>query len=418
MTNNIKIFMETKEEIKYTVSRFACRPLDGYYKTAEEARAIAKEYAKKSGVPYTVNAEKGSTCQVIETVNPCQPEENETPATESAPIDEQPKTKNFKAVRTVYMENDKRRETTKTYETYEQAKAYAKRYSKLVGKATFVEVDVRYNTDDYKYRHVILYSMDSNGFEMERPEELKKSPEAPETEPARADEKVGERCEKISISMPKDEKRGGYNRQEENLIGYRVGLGGTIYQNAKEAFANNLRNETIFKVVAVDALTWNYTPVSGAAVEIEGETVVDVINCTRKGDTINFKFALYSSPKWAPGIYWGNAELVENALTEESNYYVARETFDGERAVLGSRTYEDGGDECDCEACFDRHTEGWSEDEKARLRNDLDWNGQHVCGTGKSLPCPYNAHTDEQQGIKFDDVENLLKTAGLLKEKL
>lgn len=399
MTNNIKIFMETKEEIKYTVSRFACRPLDGYYKTAEEARAIAKEYAKKSGVTYTVNAEKGSTCQVIETVNPCQPEE-----TESAPIDEQPKTKNFKAVRTVYMENGKKRETTKTYETYEQAKAYAKRYSKLVGKATFVEVDVRYNTDDYKYRHVILYSMDSNGFEMERPEELKKMPEAPETEPAR--------------SMPKDEKRGGYNRQEENLIGYRVGLGGTIYQTAKEAFANNPNGQTVFKVKEADALTWNYTPVSGAAVEIEGETVVDVINCTRKGNTIHFKFSLYSSPEWTPGTYWGNVELIENAITSESNYYVARETSDGERAVLGSRTYEDGGDECDCEACFDRHTEGWSENEKARLRNDLDWNGQHVCGTGKSFPCPYSIHVDERQGIEFDDVENLLKTAGILKEKL
>lgn len=399
MTNNIKIFMETKEEIKYTVSRFACRPLDGYYKTAEEARAIAKEYAKKSGVTYTVNAEKGSTCQVIEIVNPCQPEE-----TESAPIDEQPKTKNFKAVRTVYMENGKKRETTKTYETYEQAKAYAKRYSKLVGKATFVEVDVRYNTDDYKYRHVILYSMDSNGFEMERPEELKKMPEAPETEPAR--------------SMPKDEKRGGYNRQEENLIGYRVGLGGTIYQTAKEAFANNPNGQTVFKVKEADALTWNYTPVSGAAVEIEGETVVDVINCTRKGNTIHFKFSLYSSPEWTPGTYWGNVELIENAITSESNYYVARETSDGERAVLGSRTYEDGGDECDCEACFDRHTEGWSEDEKARLRNDLDWNGQHVCGTGKSFPCPYSSHVDERQGIEFDDVENLLKTAGILKEKL
>lgn len=69
----------------------------------------------------------------------------------------------FKTTRTVYFENDKRKVTTKEYATYEEAVKYAKRYSKLSGKATFVQVDV-VSTDD---EHKCLFSADSNGFENE-----------------------------------------------------------------------------------------------------------------------------------------------------------------------------------------------------------------------------------------------------------
>lgn len=85
----------------------------------------------------------------------------------------------FKAVRTVYMENGKSRKTVKTYETYEQAKAYAKRYSKITAsKATsrqkFINVSVYINTDDYKYQNVDIYTIDSNEFEIEHLEQIEK----------------------------------------------------------------------------------------------------------------------------------------------------------------------------------------------------------------------------------------------------
>lgn len=80
---------------------------------------------------------------------------------------------NFKAVREVYV-NGKSRKTVKVYETYEQAKAYAKRYSKLTGKATFVNVSVYFNTDDYKYQNVDIYTIDSNEFEIEHLEQIEK----------------------------------------------------------------------------------------------------------------------------------------------------------------------------------------------------------------------------------------------------
>ena len=80
----------------------------------------------------------------------------------------------FKAVRTVYFENDKRKVTTKKYETYKQAKAYAKRYSKLVNGASFVEVEVKFDTDSFKFKNVDIFVADSNGFENEHLEEIEK----------------------------------------------------------------------------------------------------------------------------------------------------------------------------------------------------------------------------------------------------
>ena len=149
---------------------------------------------------------------------------------------------------------------------------------------------------------------------------------------------------------------------------------------------------------------------------------IKIINTKKVGNTINFKFVLSGVPEWADGVYWGNAELFGNKITETSNYYVAYS--DGSRddlgfeikSTLGSRTYEEpGDDECDCVACFDQHTEGWDEDEKARLRQSLIWNGQHVCGTGYSFSCLYADNgVDEQAGLEYDEVENLLQTAGIM----
>ena len=85
----------------------------------------------------------------------------------------------FKAVRTVYMENGKSKETVKIYQTYAQAKAYAKRYSKITAsKATsrqkFINVSIYINTDDYKYHNVDIYTIDSNEFEIEHLEQIEK----------------------------------------------------------------------------------------------------------------------------------------------------------------------------------------------------------------------------------------------------
>ena len=147
-----------------------------------------------------------------------------------------------------------------------------------------------------------------------------------------------------------------------------------------------------------------------------------IINTKKIGGTINFKFALSGSPEWADGIYWGNAEIFDNKITKTSNYYVA--FSDGSRDDLGleikstlaTRTYEEPGDDkCDCASCFDQHTECFDEDEKARLRQSLEWNGQHVCGTGYSFSCPYADNgTDEQAGLEYDEVENLLHIAGIM----
>lgn len=147
-----------------------------------------------------------------------------------------------------------------------------------------------------------------------------------------------------------------------------------------------------------------------------------IINTKKVGNTINFKFVFSGVPEWADGVYWGNAEIIDNHITEISNYYVA--FSDGSRDELGfeikstlaARTYEEPGDnECDCSECFDQHTEGWDEDEKARLRQSLEWNGQHVCGTGYSFACPYADNgVDEQAGLDYEEVENLLKTAGIM----
>lgn len=84
----------------------------------------------------------------------------------------------FKAIRTVYFENDKRKVTAKEYATYEEAVKYAKRYGKLTSKANFVKVDVKSSDDDMR----ILYSMDSNGFENEYT--------APNEEEVRAEKEV------------------------------------------------------------------------------------------------------------------------------------------------------------------------------------------------------------------------------------
>lgn len=80
----------------------------------------------------------------------------------------------FKAVRTVYFENNKRKITEKKYETYKQAKAYAKRYSKLVNGARFVEVEIKFNTDNFKFKNVDIFVADSNGFENEHLSEIEK----------------------------------------------------------------------------------------------------------------------------------------------------------------------------------------------------------------------------------------------------
>ena len=76
-----------------------------------------------------------------------------------------------------------------------------------------------------------------------------------------------------------------------------------------------------------------------------------IINTNKVGNTINFKFVISGVPEWADGVYWGNAEV----------------------------------------------------------------NGQHVCGTGYSFACPYADNgVDEQAGLEYDEVENLLKTAGIM----
>lgn len=80
----------------------------------------------------------------------------------------------FKAIRTVYFENDKKKVTEKKYETYKQAKAYAKRYSKLVNGARFVEVEIFLDTDSFKFKNVNIFVADSNGFENEHLEEIEK----------------------------------------------------------------------------------------------------------------------------------------------------------------------------------------------------------------------------------------------------
>ena len=80
----------------------------------------------------------------------------------------------FKAIRTVYFENDKKKVTEKKYETYKRAKAYAKRYSKLVNGARFVEVEIFLDTDSFKFKNVDIFVADSNGFENERLEEIEK----------------------------------------------------------------------------------------------------------------------------------------------------------------------------------------------------------------------------------------------------
>lgn len=80
----------------------------------------------------------------------------------------------FKAVRTVYFENDKRKVTEKKYETYKQAKAYAKRYSKLVNGARFIEVEIKFDTDSFKFKNIDIFVADSNGFENEHLSEIEK----------------------------------------------------------------------------------------------------------------------------------------------------------------------------------------------------------------------------------------------------
>lgn len=80
----------------------------------------------------------------------------------------------FKTTRTVYFENNKKKITTKKYETYKRAKAYAKRYSKLVNGARFVEVEIKFDTDSFKFKNVDIFVADSNGFENEHLEEIEK----------------------------------------------------------------------------------------------------------------------------------------------------------------------------------------------------------------------------------------------------
>ena len=80
----------------------------------------------------------------------------------------------FKTTRTVYFENNKKKVTEKKYETYKQAKAYAKRYSKLVNGARFVEVEVKFDTDSFKFKNVDIFVADSNGFENEHLSEIEK----------------------------------------------------------------------------------------------------------------------------------------------------------------------------------------------------------------------------------------------------
>ena len=55
-----------------------------------------------------------------------------------------------------------------------------------------------------------------------------------------------------------------------------------------------------------------------------------IINTNKVGNTINFKFVISGVPEWADGVYWGNAEVFDNHITETSNYNVA--FSDGNRA--------------------------------------------------------------------------------------
>ena len=43
-----------------------------------------------------------------------------------------------------------------------------------------------------------------------------------------------------------------------------------------------------------------------------------------------------------------------------------------------------------CEKCFEEYCDKYKLNEKEinRLENDLWYNGQSICGTGKSFPCP------------------------------
>lgn len=93
----------------------------------------------------------------------------------------------FKTTRTVYFENNKKKINEKKYETYKQAKAYAKRYSKLVNGARFVEVEVKFDTDSFKFRNVDIFVADSNGFENEHLEEIEKFQK--ETEPQKSEKR-------------------------------------------------------------------------------------------------------------------------------------------------------------------------------------------------------------------------------------
>ena len=268
----------------------------------------------------------------------------------------------FKAIRIVYLKGGERKETVKTYETYEQAKTYAKRYSHLTGKAKFVEVEIKFDTDSFKFRNVVIYNKDSNGFENEHAEEIKKFQNENKEEEttvtvdgteqtqtfvildvntnkkfvyywidkqiavetakkwAKKDGhvykiyrrknghgryiaavnykcsyivgKAGEKpADKKYVTLAeaeayareqseinnaaykvyylylnaygyemRREKKTIYPVADEKVVGYRVGLGGTIYKTAAEAF-ESAGDKQVFKVLDVDGLNWQYQPI-------------------------------------------------------------------------------------------------------------------------------------------------------------
>ena len=80
---------------------------------------------------------------------------------------------------------------------------------------------------------------------------------------------LGDKNKYIKTVKPKEQE------QEKKLIGYRVGLGGTIYNTAEEAFKNNPKDEKqVFRIVEKDELTWSYEPID-KPIEKEVKTLQD-----------------------------------------------------------------------------------------------------------------------------------------------
>lgn len=145
---------------------------------------------------------------------------------------------------------------------------------------------------------------------------------------------------------------------------------------------------------------------------------VKVVNTTKINDTINFKIEVSDFKDWDDGFYFGNIDLVDGEINSESEYKIYYQNYNGEVSFIGYRYYSLGDANIpeDCEECFSRYTEGWDDEEISNLRDSLHAKGQRVCGAGYSFGCPSDSSIDEQAGIYYDEVAELLSEAGIYKK--